>query len=231
MIYPYQLTLALDFQEKESNKSPQIQEFGPLHYRIGIGLKYTDKNQIPIVKPATCMVPEHINAWYRVKRNKCNGIIPHFFTGDKKIEPIWSQPLKYAEMFKSYPAIISPDFSILSNMVKRQREWNDFRNKFIAAFFQSKGIDVIAAPSWGDDLCNIENYMEGWPHNSLIAINSTGVCQDKRARSIWLDGYNAMLNILHPSHIIRYGGHVEGEDCTISTFFVNDNRKDYFYGC
>lgn len=66
--------------------------------------------------------------------------------------------------------------------------------------------------------------MEGWPHGSIIAINSTGVCLDKKARHTWLDGYWAMVDTLNPSHILRYGGFIEGENANISTYYVNNNR-------
>lgn len=71
--------------------------------------------------------------------------------------------------------------------------------------------------------------MEGWPKHSVVSINSTGVCHDKRARKIWLDGYWAMMSILSPSHILRYGGFIEGEDKTVSTYYINNNRVGY--GC
>ena len=81
-----------------------------------------------------------------------------------------------------------------------QKLWNSFRNKLMSAFYQRNNINLIPAPSWGD-IEHIELYMEGWPKNSLIAINSTGVGRDNRCRHIWLEGYHAMLEILNPIHI------------------------------
>ena len=114
-------------------------------------------------------------------------------------------------------------------MLQPQKVWNDFRNKFLAALYQFFGIKVIPAPVWGDSK-HMEYYMEGWPHHSLIAINSTGVCLDQRSRHIWLDGYNAMLEILQPTHILRYGGFIEGERADISTYYANNNKKGSCYG-
>ena len=151
-------------------------------------------------------------------------VFGHFYTPDKNIEKVWNRPHSFIKMFRKFGAILSPDFSLLTNMLEMQRLWNDFRNKLLAAFYQKWNVPVIASPSWSSDMKNIERYMDGWPHNSIIAINSTGVCRDKRSRHIWLDGYYAMLSILNPSHILRYGGMIEGERCDISTFYTNNNK-------
>ena len=99
----------------------------------------------------------------------------------------------------------------------------------MSAFFQRNNINLIPAPSWGD-IENIELYMEGWPKGSLLAINSTGIGRDKRCQHIWLEGYHAMLAILNPIHILRYGAYIEGERKEISTFFQNNNKPGYNYG-
>jgi hypothetical protein len=95
----------------------------------------------------------------------------------------------------------------------------------MSAFYQHHVIPLIPAPSWGD-LNHIELYMEGWPKNSIIAINSTGIGHDKRSRQIWLDGYYAMLDILKPLFILRYGCMIEGEKTEISRFYQNNNKQN-----
>lgn len=102
---------------------------------------------------------------------------------------------------------------------------NSFRNKLLSAFYQRNGIRLIPAPSWGD-LPHIELFMEGWPKGSVIAINSTGIGLDKRCRYIWLEGYHAMLDILKPIHIMRYGAYIEGERKEMSTYYPNNNKAD-----
>ena len=203
-------------------------DLGPLHMRLCEGLEFTSKHQLPVVKPVFVVPPAEMKAFYRINRCKEDGrkrFFAHFYVDDKKFERIWNRPFAYIEKFRGIGGVISTDYSILTNMVESQRQWNDFRNKLLAAFYQSRNVTVIASPSWSDDLQNIERYMEGWPRNSVIAVNSTGVCHDRRARKTWLDGYWAMISILSPSHILRYGGRIEGENTLISTYYVNDNRQ------
>lgn len=226
MILPQQKILPLYFEEEtRSIRSERIKDLGPLHMRICNGINFTSEHQLPIVKPVCTDIPEKMIAYYRTKQIKqTNDIVAHFYTADCQFENVWNRPFAYIDAFKRFLAITSTDFSLLTNMLEMHRLWNDFRNKLLAAFYQKWNVKVIASPSWSADMQNIDRYMEGWPRNSLISINSTGVCHDKRSRHIWLDGYNAMLSILNPTHILRYGGFVEGERTEISTYYTNDNR-------
>lgn len=229
MVYPFQKEIYFEIPE-ELNVPEVITEdykdLGPLHLRICEGITFTSKNELPIVKPSYCSPPDELQALYRIKNKqfqKGKVVYPHFFTSDKNIEPVWTYPFKYLNILKRYGCTLSTDFSILMNMLRDQKFYNDFRNKLLAAFFQRHGIDVIAAPSWAE-LKYIDRFMEGWPHESTIAINSTGIAHDTRSRHIWLDGYYAMLDILKPNRILRYGSQIEGENLEIATFYNNNNR-------
>lgn len=233
MIYPIQKVLPLSFPDESIDTITETKpDLGPLHLRICDGIEFTAEHQLPVVRSEILEPSQELLAFYRLKERsdeEKKRAYGHFYTPDDKIERVWKNPYAFIELFRSFGAIVSPDLSILANMLEIQRMWNDFRNKLLAAFFQRWNVPVIASPSWSVDLNNIHRYMEGWPHNSIIAINSTGVCRDKRSRFIWLDGYNAMLSILNPSHILRYGGMIEGERCDISTYYINNN-KSYRYG-
>ena len=234
MIYPYQKILPLEFENPDSN--PLLAEsnktLGPLHSVLCKGIEFTSKNQFPIVEPYSGDIPDILCSVHRLRKKPdslLRGICGHFFTPDSNIEPYWTHPFKYLQWLKKLGYVTSTDFSLYSNMVLIQKLWNSFRNKLMSAFLQRNHINLIPAPSWGD-LENIELYMEGWPKNSIIAINSTGVARDKRCRHIWLEGYYAMLDILTPIHIIRYGTYIEGERKEISTFYPNNNKPGYRYG-
>lgn len=235
MLYPYQMILPLEFEDpNENNKllTESYKSLGTLHSVLCKGIRFTSKNQFPIVERNTGSKPEILCSVHRLRKTPeslLHNFCIHFFTSDSNIEPFWNYPFRYLQWLKKLGSVISTDFSIYTNMVLMQKLWNSFRNKLMSAFFQRNGINLIPAPSWGD-LDNIELYMEGWPKESLIAINSTGVGHDKRCRYIWLEGYHAMLDILKPIHIIRYGAYIEGEQKEISTYFPNNNKPGYRYG-
>lgn len=234
MIYPQQQVIPFEDPDLEIFRSTidiRVYDTGPLHSKLNAILKFTDQG-LPMIAPSTCKIPDDIYAFRKLKllpKNRVRSICPHHFVQDKYIEPLWTNLGKSIQMLQRLGWTIAPDFSILIGMTQEQQFTNDFRNKFLSATFQLFQIEVIAAPAWGD-VKNIEHFMDGWPRHSLVAVNSTGVCNDNRSRHVWLDGYNAMLDILQPSHILRYGGYIDGERAEISTYYNNDNIKAEIYG-
>lgn len=207
-------------------------EFGPLHIKLCEGIEFSSRYQLPLVNAVEDFIPERMTTYHRIKKlhNKnLKGSCVHFFMDDSYIEPLWSRPQLYAEVLSKYNFVLSPDFSVYMDMLNIQKWWNDFRNKLLAAYFQKYGVNIIPAPSWAN-MEDIDRYAEGWPIKSLIAINSTGVGYDKRSIHNWLDGYFAMTDILKPTHILRYGGLIEGEYQEISTYYDNNNKKGAHYG-
>ncbi len=229
MIYPYQKSLPLEYENPESNQllTESHQALGSLNSVLCKGIEFTSRNQFPIVEPFSGTVPEILCSVHRLRKKPetlLRDLCGHFFTTDSNFEAFWNYPFRYLRFLQRLRCVISTDFSLYTNMLLMQKLWNSFRNKLLSAFYQRNGINLIPAPSWGD-LANIDLYMEGWPKESVIAVNSTGIGLDKRCRYIWLEGYHAMLEILKPIHIIRYGAYIEGERQEISTYFQNNNKQ------
>lgn len=229
MIYPYQKSLPLEYENPESNQllTESHQALGPLNSVLCKGIEFTSRNQFPIVEPFSGTVPEILCSVHRLRKKPetlLRDLCGHFFTTDSNFEAFWNYPFRYLRFLQRLRCVISTDFSLYTNMLLMQKLWNSFRNKLLSAFYQRNGINLIPAPSWGD-LANIGLYMEGWPKESVIAVNSTGIGLDKRCRYIWLEGYHAMLEILKPIHIIRYGAYIEGERQEISTYYQNNNKQ------
>lgn len=232
MIYPYQKIIPFEFDDNMSNNdmitNENAQVLGPLHLYLCRGLDFTSQNQFPIVHPYLGDIPEKMQSVHRLTRKPDSYLKQYcgsFFTTDSNFERFWTFPNKYLDFLRKLQCVLSTDFSLFSNMLQMQKFWNSFRNKLLSAFYQRNGISLIPAPSWGD-LPNIDIYMEGWPRDSVIAINSTGVGKDKRCQHIWLEGYYAMLEILNPRHILRYGAFIDGERKEISTYYPNNNKHN-----
>lgn len=235
MIYPYQKQIPFQYEDYGNEHSYLMEthrELGLLHSVLCNGVNFTSKFQFPVVEPYKGELPEVLCSVHRLHRKPdslLRDICGHFFTSDSHIEPFWNTPFKYLRFLQRLGWVVSTDLSLYTNMLLMQKLWNSFRNKLLAAFYQRNGVTLIPAPSFGD-LKYMELYMEGWPKESIIAINSTGIGKDKRCRNLWLDGYHAMLDILKPIHILRYGGYIEGECKEMSTYYPNNNKPGYRYG-
>lgn len=186
-------------------------------------LSFTGKYQMPVVKANKASIPKQIRALYRLTGKAIIQVVPHFYTSDNHFEALWTYPRKFIELLRRFPAVISTDFSIYLELTVNHKLWNIFRNKVMAAWWQLCGIEVIPNVSWTTDL-SLACSFDGWPKHTMIAVNSTGIGTNQRCRHNWLDGYNAMLDVLAPTHILRYGARIEGEREDISTYYPNDNQ-------
>lgn len=203
----------------------------PLQHSLCKDLSYTDKFHMPKVKPYTGPIPTEVISFNRARAmssGKPDAAV-HFYIQDVFFNCVWNAPEKYVKMFQRFWGIISTDYSVYADMVMPEVMWNSFRNKLLAAWLQSQGINVIPNVSWGRSWSH-ELCIDGFPKHSVIAINSTGIGTDSFSKSLWLQGYRKVLESLEPLKVIRYGAKQDGEDESISIFFPNDNYKSVCYG-
>ena len=193
-------------------------------------LSFTDDFQMPRIKPFVGEIPREIVSFNRARVLSYNpNIAVHFYIYDSFFNCVWNAPTNYVEMFKRFWGIISTDYSVYVEMTMPEVMWNSFRNKLIAAWFQKQGIIVIPnvswSRSWSFDFC-----FDGFPKNSIIAINSTGLGKDPFSYKLWIEGYQKALEVLNPLKIVRYGAKIDGENEAISFYYPNDNYKSVYYG-
>lgn len=222
-----QLELPLEFQnnciiipfEGEKRKLRD-----PFHQEINRCLNFTDVHQSPIVKPNHSDMPYTVLGFHRRKETVRKDVAIHFFIDDSKFITVLNNPYKYIDELSTYRWVIGPDFSVQPQMPLEDKRHNIFNIKKITAWWQYNGINVIPNVVWCSGI-DYEYCFDGLPHNSVIAINSTGIGKDERSKQVWIEGYNKAVEILKPMSIIRYGARQDGEDESISVYFCNENRK------
>ena len=202
----------------------------PLQHELCNNLSFTDEYQMPKVKPYTGDIPSELISFNRARALKQNpNAAVHFYIYDSFFNCLWNVPSKYEGMFRRFWGIISTDFSVYADMTMPEVMYNSFRNKLLAAYFQSLGIIVIPNVSWSRPW-SYGFCLDGFPKHSVIAINSTGIGRDAFSTSLWMQGYEKVLETLEPLTIIRYGAKQDGEDESISVYFPNDNLRSARYG-
>lgn len=130
-----------------------------------------------------------------------NNQIVHFFLDDYKFEVLWNDPLPRIEKLKSHKAVLSPNFSVYTEMPIAMKIYNTFRSRWCGAYLQSNGVKVIPTLAWGGP----ETFwfcFDGIEKNSIVAVSTVGVRTEK---DLFMQGYNEMLRRIKPSHIISYG--------------------------
>lgn len=124
----------------------------------------------------------------------------HFFIDDNKFNTIYDNPHKHMEKLARFNAVLTPDFSLYTDMPIALQINNVFKNRWCGAFWQDYGLKVIPTVSWSDsksyDFCFI-----GIEKNSIVAISTLGV---KKEKENFMNGYNEMLKRLNPEIILCY---------------------------
>ncbi|MDD3337871.1 MAG: DUF4417 domain-containing protein [Lachnospiraceae bacterium] len=128
----------------------------------------------------------------------------HFFIDDYQFNRVWSQPDVYLNMLRKFQAVCTPDFSTYTDFPKVIQLYNHYRKHWLGAYWQMNGIRVIPTISWSDH----DSYswcFDGEPVGGIVAVSSVGTQVNKEAGTLFLDGYDRMMQELHPAKIIMYG--------------------------
>lgn len=127
--------------------------------------------------------------------------IVHFFLDDYKFEVLWKDPEPRIEKLKEYRAILSPQFSMYTEMPVAVQIHQTFKNRWCGAYFQSKGLKVIPSLVWGEADTFWFSF-DGVDEGSVVAVSTIGMRTEKQ---LFMAGYKEMLRRIKPKAIICYG--------------------------
>lgn len=144
------------------------------------------------------------------------GVGVHFFLDDYQFERVWNSPEDYCTMLADYDCVLTPDFSLYTNMPIAMMIWNTYRSRLIGQMMQDYGCTVIPTVSWaGTD--SYDFAFDGLPTGGTIAVSTIGVKRNKDAFDIWTQGMDECMKIVKPHNIIVYGGDIGYKfDCDVT---------------
>lgn len=132
--------------------------------------------------------------------------IVHFFLYDYNFEKIWNYPEKFVKLLSKYQGVLTPDFSMYTEMPYALQVYNTFRNRWCGAYMADKGINVIPTISWSDEK-SFEFCFKGVEKGSIVAVSTYMFHEHNNhadQKDIFMNGYNKMLEVIEPSKIICY---------------------------
>lgn len=105
-----------------------------------------------------------------------------------------------AEKLKQYYALLSPDFSMFTDMPKSLQIYSVFKNRWCGAYWQSLGSRVIPTISWGDE-SSFDFCFDGVEEGATVAVCTyyRENCEEE-----FMLGYNRMMEVIKPRSIICY---------------------------
>lgn len=168
------------------------------------------KYNIPFIKPEPYVEAQWLPFNYAgsttYKREE-RGI--HFFVYDYYFQSLWSMREKYKDMLPQFKAVMAPDFSLYVDWPVMVQMWNHYRKHLIGSWMQSIGCRVYPVIRWAGQ----ETYewcFDGEPYKGTVCVSSVGMTKDKNMLRMFIDGYQAMMDILKPETII-FNGHIPNE--------------------
>lgn len=143
------------------------------------------------------------------KGTAANGI--HFFIDDYRFERLWSNPGRYILPLNRYRYVMSPDFSMYTDMPKAMQIFNAYRRHWYAALMEESGLKVIPTISWSTE----DSYdwcFDGEPVGSVVSVSASGTIRDPETRQLFNDGYAAMCEAIEPALVLYFGKDILTEE-------------------
>ena len=153
------------------------------------------------------------------EENKKKGV--HFFVDDYRFSGIYDHPERSLEKYSQYAFLLTPDFSTYSDMDLWRQIENVAKNRWVGAYWQSKGRIVIPTISWSDAR-SFEFCFDGVETGSTVAIGMIGC---KRSKLHFLRGFWAMAEKIDPSQIICFGTPFPEMQGNLVVVDYRDSRK------
>lgn len=118
-----------------------------------------------------------------------------------RFSSIYDNPERSLEKYSQYAFLLTPDFSTYADMDLWHQLENVAKNRWVGAYWQSKGCVVIPTISWSDSR-SFEFCFDGVERGSTVAVGMIGC---KKSKFSFMRGYNEMLMRLKPERIIVFG--------------------------
>lgn len=138
------------------------------------------------------------------KSLKDKNVWVHFFIDDYQFERLWNKPTQYINLLKQAKGVITTDYSMYRDMPRAVQIYNCYRNRALARFLQTNGVNILPAVGWSD----VESFaycFDGIVKGSAVAISSNGCLKDKEARALFLKGFKKLLETINPCQVVIVG--------------------------
>lgn len=158
------------------------------------------KFQIPLIVNQDYKDAPFISFNQCLTEKDCNKNV-HFFIDDYQFERCWRNPEMYANILKKFCSVLSPDFSMWTDMPVALQLYNHYRKQYLGAYWQQRGVKVIPTINWSDE-SSFDFCFDGYEKKGTVAVSVLG---SKHCVNSFMRGYDKMIEILEPNQILVYG--------------------------
>lgn len=128
----------------------------------------------------------------------------HFYLDDYQFERVWNCPKYYADKLRGFECVLTPDFSLYTDMPFIMQGWNHYRKMLIGQVFSNMGLNVIPSIGWSLP-ASYQFCFDGVPTRATIAVSTIGIPKSAYRVKIWTEGMAEAVQRLKPRQILAYG--------------------------
>ena len=183
------------------------------------GMEFTAQNQFPILAPYNGPHDWEVITFSRRKQQKGPGYAVHGFENDYQLCPFWTKLDSVIFEMRNYEAVFTPDFSLYVDMPDPVNRWATYVTRFVGAYMQLNGYNVIPTVSWGN-ATSLNYSLDGLPQHSILGVCGTGINHCSAAMRLWKYGMRRAEEELHPTLFIVYGDPVEIPEVTTEIQYI-----------
>ena len=168
----------------------------------------TGEYRIPVIQPVTEYDPS--TRWIPYHYiNECkkdpSKLGMYFYIDDYRFEALWNAPDKYINRLRQFRYVLSPDFSVFTDMPKALQIYNHYRKHWLAAYWQMNGINVIPTITWGLPQ-SLQFCLDGEPTNSVISTSTKWMFRgNKDLVDTYWDDWDIVMERLQPKLVLLHG--------------------------
>lgn len=170
------------------------------------GMRFTNENGFPVLDPFVGSGDFELVSYK--ERNKYDGVnqAVHFFLDDYTFrDAVWMNLEYTTYSLSKFDYHLTPDLSLWVDLPTHFcNKENIYRTRFVGAYWQKCGFNVIPTASWG----NVDSFkycFEGLPVGSVIAVSGMGHHHCTAATRLWYYALQELERQKHPSLILVYG--------------------------
>ena len=186
--------------------------------------RLTEYWQMPALKKCN-HVPNDLISFNYAKTSQEYGKGIHFYIDDYQFERIWNAPHDYMDILKKFDCVLTPDFSLYTEMPLPMQIWNVYRSKLIGQIMQDYGINVIPTLQW----CMKNTFdfaFDGIEPGGTVSVSTIGVKRDEEASKIWVVGMDEAMERLTPKTVVVYGGDIEYDFGKSKVVYIKNHNAE-----
>lgn len=180
--------------------------------------RVTGRYDMPMLKPVD-FVPTSLTGFNYARSAKSVDCGVHFFLDDYQFERMWTATADNIEVLRKFECVLTPQFSLYTDMPLATQIWNVYRSRQIGQQMQDAGLTVIPSLCWSDVRSHGFAF-DGIPTDSTVAVSTVGNYRNPGARQLWRDGMTEALRRLRPRKVLVYGHMIDFDfgKCAVYNF-------------